>query len=112
MLQAVDCDLLLYADDSCLVFGDNDVNELQKQLNRNCNFLCDWFADNILSIHFGEDKTKSILFGRKYKQIFRKNLDIRVGDIKIKQHNTRQSHTWAASWTRTCLVNQWLQDPW
>ena len=65
MPQSVDCDLLLYADDSCLVFGDNDVNEIEKQLNRNFNSLCDWFVDNKLSIHFGEDKTKSILFGRK-----------------------------------------------
>ena len=46
MPQSVDCDLLLYADDSCLVFGDNDVNEIEKQLNRNFNSLCDWFVDN------------------------------------------------------------------
>ena len=65
MPQAVDCDLLLYADDSCLVFGDNNINEIEKQLNKNFNSLCDWFVDNKLSIHFGEDKTKSILFGRK-----------------------------------------------
>ena len=29
--------------------------------------LCDWFVDNKLSIRFGEDKTKSILFGNKHK---------------------------------------------
>ena len=50
MPQSVDCDLLLYVDDSCLVFGDNDVNEIEKQLNRNFNSLCDWFVDNKLSI--------------------------------------------------------------
>ena len=46
----------------------------------------DWFVDNKLSIHFGEDKTKSIVFGtnRKIKNI--RELDIRRGDIKIKQH--------------------------
>ena len=27
---------------------------------------CDWFLNNKLSIHFGEDKTKSILFARKH----------------------------------------------
>ena len=58
MPQAVDCDLLLYADDSCLVFGDNHVNEIEKQLKRNFNSRCDWFIDNKLSVHFGEDKTK------------------------------------------------------
>ena len=88
MPQAVDCDLLLYADDSCLVFGDSNVNEIEKQLNRNFNSLCDWFVDNKLSIHFGEDKAKPILFGRKNKHTDRKNLDIRRGDIKIKQHTS------------------------
>ena len=34
MPQAVDCDLLLYADDSCLVFRDNNINEIEKQLNK------------------------------------------------------------------------------
>ena len=88
MPQAVDCDLLLYADDSCLVFGDKDANEIEKQLNKDFNSLCDWFVDNKLSIHFGEDKTKSILFGRNNKRTGSKKLDIRRGDIKIKQHTS------------------------
>ena len=78
MPQAVDCDLLLYADDSCLVFGDTNVNEIEKQLNKDFNSLCDWFVDNKLSIHFGEDKTKSILFGRTNKHTDRIKLDIRA----------------------------------
>ena len=31
MPQADDCNLLLYADDSCLAFGDNNVNEIEKK---------------------------------------------------------------------------------
>ena len=50
MPQAVDCDLLLYADDSCPVFEDNDVNEIEKRLNRNFNSLYYWFVNNKLSI--------------------------------------------------------------
>ena len=88
MPLAVDCDLLLYADDSCLVFRDNNINEIEKQLNKNFNSLCDWFVDNKLSIHFGEDKTKSILFGRKNKRTGSKKLDIRRGDIMIKQYTS------------------------
>ena len=65
MVRAVDCDLLLYADDSCLIFRDKDIEKIDSTLNRNFNSLCDWFLENKLSIHFGEDKTKSILFGRK-----------------------------------------------
>ena len=87
MPQAVDCDLLLYADDSCLVFSDNSVNDIEEQLIKNFNSLCDWFVDK-LSIHFGEDHTKSILFGKTSKKSGNKKLDIRKGAIKIKQHTS------------------------
>ena len=58
MSQAVKCHLFLYADDSCLVCQHKDVNEIGKQLNVDFSNICDWFVDNKLSIHFGEDKTK------------------------------------------------------
>ena len=49
--------------------------------------LCDWFVDNKLSIHFGDDKTKSIVFGTTKKLKNLQNIDIRRGDIKIKQNS-------------------------
>ena len=49
--------------------------------------LYDWFVDNKLSIHFGEDKTKSILFGSKHKIKKSKPLNIQYNDIKIKQYS-------------------------
>ena len=66
MSNSVDCDLLLYADDSCLVFTGPDL----KTVEANFNSLCDWIVENKLSIHFGEDKTKSIVFGsqKKFKE--------------------------------------------
>ena len=39
MIQAVDCDLFLYADDSCLVFQDKDIKNVENQLNRNFSNL-------------------------------------------------------------------------
>ena len=56
MPQAVKSNLLLYADDSCLMYQHRDVNEIEKQLNNNFENFCDWFVDNKLNIHFGEDK--------------------------------------------------------
>ena len=38
--------------------------------------MWDWFVDNKLSIHFGQDKTKSILFGAKDKFPNAKSLNI------------------------------------
>ena len=56
MPQAVKCDLLLYADDSCLIFQHRDIREIERVLNNEFSNLCDWLVDNKLSIHFGEDK--------------------------------------------------------
>ena len=50
------------AGDSCFMFERKDVEEIEKVLNNDFENICDWFVDNKLSIHFGEDKTKSILF--------------------------------------------------
>jgi len=64
-------ELFLYADDSCIVFQDKSVKIIENKLLEDFSNLCDWFVDNKLSIHFGEDKTKSILFGvnRKLKKV-------------------------------------------
>ena len=40
-----------------------NMKEIEDQLNLNFSSLCDWFIDNKLSIHLGEDETNSILFG-------------------------------------------------
>ena len=68
MSQAVKCHLFLYADYTCLVRQHKDINEIEKQLNVDFPNICDWFVNNKLSIQFGEDKTKSILFASKFKK--------------------------------------------
>ena len=87
MSQAVKCNLFLYADDTCLVYQHKDINEVEKQLNKDFETICDWFVDNKLSIHFGDDKTKSILFATKFKIKNVRKLNIKCGDIQIKQHS-------------------------
>ena len=52
----------------------------------NFNSICDWFVENKLSIHFGEEKTKSIVFGSRKKMKNLPKLDISRGDIKIIQY--------------------------
>ena len=86
MLQAVDCELLLYADDTCLIFQHTDISEIETEINKNFSMLCDWFIDDKLGIHFGEDKTKSILFSTKHTNEESKPLNIQYNDIKIKQY--------------------------
>ena len=84
--QAVNSELLLYADDTCLFFMGKDSKIIGDKLNKDFNSLCEWFIDNKLSIHCGEEKTKSILFGTKQLLHKGKSLNIRYGDTEIKQH--------------------------
>ena len=88
MKQAVDCDLFLYVDDSYLVYQHKEVKEIERNLNKNFSVVCGWFIDNKLSIHLGEDTTKCILFGTKYRLNKVSSLDIEYGEIHIKQYHT------------------------
>ena len=50
MVQTVNCDLLLYADETGLTFQHKGINIIEHQLNRNFSSICDWSVDNKLSI--------------------------------------------------------------
>ena len=86
MPQALVNDSLLYADHTCIVFQHKSVIEIEKQLIRDFSSFCDWFVNNKLSIEFGQNKTKSILFGTKHKLRNVKFLNIVYNSIEIKQH--------------------------
>ena len=74
------------AHDTCLVCQHKDINKIENQFNEDVCNICDWFENNLLSIHFGEDKTKSIFFASKFNRKNIKKLHIKYGDIQIKQH--------------------------
>ena len=75
----------LHADDTCIFYQHEDVRKIENVLNKEFSSLCQWFIDNKLSIHFGENKTKSIVFSRT-KGL--KEINISFADHSIKQHET------------------------
>ena len=68
MESAVDCDLLLYADDSALLIRGKNIIDIEQKLSEELAKLNVWLIDNKLSLHLG--KTESLLFAsnRKLKQ--------------------------------------------
>ena len=60
-----------------------DVNKIENVLNIEFSSLCQWFIDNKLSIHFGEHKTKSILFSKTRGL---REINISFAGHSIKQH--------------------------
>ena len=71
-LYALESNLYLYIDYSRFLFQHKKVTEIKKKrLTKDFTNICDWFEVNKQSIHFGEDKMKSILFS------FRLNLELK-----------------------------------
>ena len=80
-------ELFLSADDSCIVFQSRDINSIQEKLTHDFSEVCDWFIDNKLSTHFGEDKTKCIPLGSKHNLRKIENFDIKYDSVVIKRHS-------------------------
>ena len=79
------CNLRLYADVACILYSHQNVRFIERNLNYDFNNLCEWFIDNKLSVHFGEDKIKNILFKRGNKSDL--SLNITRNENVIKQHS-------------------------
>ena len=69
MKEAVNCKLILYADDSALLVSGRDVVKIEQALSRKLKAVNEWLEENRLSVHLG--KTQSTLFGSKrvYKKM-------------------------------------------
>ena len=60
-----DCKLLLYADDSTIMFSHKDPESISEGLGKELDSCSERLIDNKLSLHI--DKTGCILFGSKRK---------------------------------------------
>ena len=78
-------------------------------MNNDFSNLCEWFLHNKLSIHFGEGKIESILFGTKRELRKAGKLNITYQGIDIKK--TPNLLILVVYLIRQCLVNQWLTKP-
>ena len=77
-------------DDACLVFQSKSVTDIEintQILNKYFPNIWDWFADNKLSIQFGEDKTNSIHIPSKRNIKKLQKLVIIYNNIRIKEHS-------------------------
>ena len=81
MESAVDCDLLLYADNSALLIRGKNIIDIEQNLSEELAKSNVWLIDNKHSLHLG--KTESLLFAstRKLKQ--QKILKFSCNGIKV-----------------------------
>ena len=92
----------LYAYDTSIVCQHKDVTEIENVWNKEFVNVCDWFIDNRLSIHFGEDKTKYILFSR----------DKNLPKLNITYNNNRTKQYGMVEYLGCCrkVRNQWQRN--
>ena len=60
-----ECKLILYADDSAILFSHKDPHVISQKLENTLDMCSQWLVDNKLSLHLG--KTECVLFGPKRK---------------------------------------------
>ena len=73
----------MHADNSCPMYLHEDIAKIEKILNEDFENICDQFVGNKLSIHFWDDKTKSILFASKRRDKNGRKLNLRYKEINI-----------------------------
>ena len=75
---SVDCKLILYADDSAILFSHKNPEVMES-----CS---SWLVDNKLSLHLG--KTECVLFGPRKKLKNIKNFNVKCKDQVIKSQDS------------------------
>ena len=81
-----ECKLLLYADDSAIMYSNKDPRVISDKLGLELEMCSKWLVDNKLSLHMG--KTECIIFGSKRK--LRKSIIFQLNVMVIQlRHNVR-----------------------
>ena len=75
---SADCKLILYADDSAILFSHENPELISQKLSEVIESCSSWLVDNKLSLHLG--KTECVLFGprKKLKTIKILMLNVRI----------------------------------
>ena len=81
-----DCKLLLYADDSAILFSDKNPDIISAKLSQELQSCSKWLVDNKLSLHLG--KTECILFGTKRKLKKIKEFSVTCNNHTILSQNS------------------------
>ena len=77
------CNILLFADDTNLIFHDKNIDTLINTTNSTLQTISLWFQINKLSLNIS--KTKFILFHKHRKKIANRNIDIKINNTSIEQ---------------------------
>ena len=91
MAMAVNCELLLYVDDTCLLFMGKDTKEIEDKLNRDFSYLCEWFEGNTLKLQLHDAIHRLRFYSNSLTHIL--SLSISHNDVaSIQKNRGNKSH--------------------
>ena len=76
------CVVSLYADDTCIYYASNTVQDIENYLNQDLRNISDWLSCNRLALN--TKKCETMLIGSK-KRIRGKNVDVFIDNKKLNQ---------------------------
>ena len=77
------CKLILYADDTAIIYSDKQKEQIEKHLNDDMAIVKTWLDENKLTLYVR--KTKSMLIGNKKLLNEAEHLDVRLDMDRIEQ---------------------------
>ena len=77
------CNIILFADDTNLIFHNDNIDTLINFSNTTLHRMSLWFQTNKLSLNI--NKTKYILFHKPRKKIINRNIEIKINNTIIEQ---------------------------
>ena len=83
---STDCKLLLYADDSAILYSHRNPEVISSKLGKELQSCSHWLVDNKLSLHLG--KTECLIFGSKRKLKRVKEFSITCNEHSISSQNS------------------------
>ena len=86
MSSAISSKLILYADDSAIIYSAKSIKEIETVLSLELTSIQSWLIDNKLSLHLG--KTEAILFGSRRKLTKSPKLNMSCNDTSIISKNS------------------------
>ena len=104
-----ECKLLLYADDSAILYSNKDPQVISDKLGLELEMCSKWLVDNKLSLHMG--KTECIIFGskRKLRKINNFSVECNCHTIKAQRSVKYLGLTLDDQLTGEAIVNSIVQ---
>ena len=105
-----ECKLLLYADDSAILYSNKDSQIISDKLGLKLEMCSKWLVDSNFSLHMG--KTECIIFGskRKFRKLNNFSVECNGHTIKVQRSVKYLGLTLDNQLTGEAIVNSFVQN--